>query len=75
MPNNAKQSLHEYLVNHRTARDAFRGYIAEQCKLLRNDLEFGPEDKVQDVRAELRATRKLWAAVTKAEQKEIPRGR
>lgn len=65
---NAKQSLHEYLATHPTARDAFRAYIAEQCKLLRNELEFGPESDVPRVRAELRAQRKLFAQVTRATQ-------
>lgn len=73
MTNNAKQSLHEYLAKHATAREAFRNYIAEQCKFLRNDLERGPLEDVPHVRAELRAVRKLDAVLRKATQ-EAKRG-
>lgn len=73
MQKNAKQSLHEYLEAHPTARDAFRAYIAEQCKLLRNELEFGAESDIPRVRAELRAHRQLAAQVLKA-TKEAKRG-
>lgn len=68
MENNAKQSLHEYLVRHTAGRTAFRDYIAQQIKLLRNDLEHGPESKISETRAELRALRKLDTVLRKATQ-------
>jgi ketopantoate reductase len=66
--NNAKQSLHEYLQRHSDARDAFRSYIAEQCEVLRNQLESGPIEHVADTRAQLRATRALESLLSKATQ-------
>lgn len=58
---------------HSTARDAFREYIAQQCELLRNELEFGPAERLTEVRFQLKATRALEMLLSKSTQ-EAKRG-